>query len=175
MAIDDCNLRNYVKGHKYDQKLLDQTITELVLLVLKRHYQQYLFDDELQSVGRTKAIFLLNSEHVNSREKLVNFLYTGIRNEIGNTIKREKRGTGLKFDYNDEIVFEDYTTCSGSEDQMALSNIIEHMEPIVENLEDLGFNLEIEGLKKLYELKYEELPEFEAFVVKAAIARSLLR
>lgn len=173
MSIDNENLKDYANGGSYDPKLLEQTIQEVTLLVLKRHFQQCLFDEEIQSIGKFKAICLLNADHANSKENLVNFLYTGIRNEIGNTLKKEKRGTGIVVEYDEALSYGVPGNCSGIEEMQVSNKINENLKVIIENMEDLGFNLRIREVN-LYELEELELSELEVFAIRAAVARALL-
>jgi hypothetical protein len=92
VTIDVENLKKYLHEEPYDQPLLLSTLTDIAQLVIFRHFSSHVYRlDDLVSLGIEKAVVMLKRPDVKTGAKLVNFLYTGMRNTIGNDIKKEKR------------------------------------------------------------------------------------
>jgi len=90
--IDATNIAAFARGEEYDEQLLWDTSTEIIRLVISRHFSSYRYlHDDMFSVGYEKIISLLRSGHVDPSRNLVNFLYTGIRNSVGNWLKQNDR------------------------------------------------------------------------------------
>lgn len=90
--IDQEPLRSYLRGEMYDTALLESTIRDVIKVVYGRYYKGYPeLKEELANVGMEKAISLLHSEHADPTKNLVNFLFTGIRNEMSNFIRRSQK------------------------------------------------------------------------------------
>lgn len=174
MAIDNENLVKYVKKEKYDPILLDQTITEVTLLVLKRHYSQCIYDDEMLAVGRFKAIMLLNSDYASTQKLLTSFIFSGIRNEVGNILKKNKKGTRLLQQYGEAIICNCTTDHSYSEyDENEI--LKQEVDKIVNNFKILGIDLTDNFERFFHAYDEKELKGYSEFVLRAAFGRSLIR
>lgn len=76
----------------------------LCSIVLKRHFSflRFVEREDLMSIGYLTCIELLNSDKIDPSQNLFNYLYTGIRNNIGTYIGRFSREVPLDFDFLEE-------------------------------------------------------------------------
>ncbi len=83
-----------------NRDILVKKIEDLCKIVFSRHFYVNVNEKEdLLSVGMLKALDLLNSGYMDlSKGSMLNFLYTGIRNEMKNYLYRTTR----------EVFYEDY-------------------------------------------------------------------
>lgn len=175
MAIDNQNLVNYVSKNKFDANILQSTIQDISLIVIKRYYQQCMFDDEILAIGRYKALLLLNSEYANGQKNLVNFLFTGIRNEIGNTIKRNGKERDIMVDYNEAIYYDSFSFRHYTSEREALGRIQDNLKVILDNLELLGIDLSTFFDRFFNDPDESKLGTYGGFALRSAICRSLLQ
>jgi hypothetical protein len=103
--ISDKNLSLFVRGEKYDKYLLEATISDVVSLVIRRHFlprNPHLDIREVFSLGYCKAFIKLKEPWINPDIDLVIIVYSTARNEIGNflrKLRREKLTPDEDFDY----------------------------------------------------------------------------
>ena len=86
----------FTMGKQYDSELFTKAVISLSEVVVSRHFAQSLVSrEDLIAVGVEKAIRSLRASHFNPQSNIRGYLYTGIRNEVGNYLKREQRRGGL--------------------------------------------------------------------------------
>jgi hypothetical protein len=125
--ISATNLSSFVRGEKFDKHLLEATISDVVSVVIKRHFlprHPNLDVSELFSLGYCKAFAKLKERWINPKCDLVVIVYSTARNEIGNylrKLRRERLTDPEDFDFvrreNDEgediDIMEDLSICYG--------------------------------------------------------------
>lgn len=168
MAISNEVLKKYVLGQPYDSKLLYATINEIVYLVIRRHYSKYENDTELVSLGFFKATKSLSASHVNPGSVLTSYVYTGVRNEIGNYLKREAKFSKRELTQYDNCV----NSQSVLGDYLAEDSLNSRLNVLYSNFKMLGFDFKI-NLKGLLDGSEKEISGYKRFVLKAAFLREL--
>lgn len=145
-----------------------KALSTLVRTIIKRHFLEYpeRYYEDFYSIGLTKACQLIlqgsydpthprkykdkNGKERVSYPSLQGYLYTGIRNDIGNYINRQKS----------EGSEEDLQNLTYSEEKEDLRGLFISSE-FVSRLEfDFGFDRNV-LLTKLYDLGFEIEPEFD--------------
>lgn len=81
----------YSTGGTYDQEILAKCLTSLSEAVVSKHYGSYRGREDLVSSGVLKALCLLRAPFFDPKKNVRGFLYTGIRNEVGNLLRRDSR------------------------------------------------------------------------------------
>lgn len=126
-----------------------EELRKLCEIVLNNHYAYVAYCDreDLVAEGMLKCIELLRKGTFDpNRASLKNFLYTGIRNEMGNYLYRHKK----------EIPIEEFFGVSASPEEMSITvdyrRIEEFVKPfnrgvdytpwVIDRLEDLGFDVQ---------------------------------
>ena len=137
MVIDSENIRKYILHEPYDEHLLFSTLQDIARLVIHRHFSSHLYRfDDLESLGIEKAVVMLQRADTSVHKNLVNFLYTGMRNSIGNDIKRERR-------YSSQDQVDPFFTMERAAD-IRMSDLREsmlfHLREIVSRMRALGFD-----------------------------------
>jgi hypothetical protein len=92
--ISSDNLSKYVRGQKYDAHLLEATISDVVSVVIRRHFlhhSQNLDVSEMFSLGFAKAFMKLKESWINPNCDLVVIVYSTARNEIGNYLRKLRK------------------------------------------------------------------------------------
>lgn len=94
-----------------DYDLLGEKLLDLSGIVFRKHfYASYRDKDDLVSIGVLKALSLLDGGNFDERKgTLLNFLYTGMRNEMHNYLyhKNKKIKVGVEVsEYVEDIYFE---------------------------------------------------------------------
>lgn len=163
MSIDSDNLKRFVDTGKCNQKLLFQTLNEIVLLVVIRFYNNYLDDTEVFSLGITKATTLLMSKHVSSSKNLVSFVFSGVRNEIGNFLKKEKKFPSREISLYDSLDSEE--TVNGQ--LLAMDSIRQRVDEYESNLLNLGISIHLD-FREIIEGTGKEVEGYERFMLRAA-------
>lgn len=97
--IDTDNLKRFVRGEPYSPELVDETIRDITALVINRHFSKYVYlMDDMYGIAQEKAISLLRAPYIQLDRNLVNFLYTGIRNNIGHMVSAREKTTVMSAD-----------------------------------------------------------------------------
>lgn len=93
MTIHSEELRKYADGLPYDEKKLVSTIDDIYNVVVGRYYRDYdkypQYAEDLRNKSHMKVYDLLKQAHIKKGVNLVNTVFSGIRNEIGNFLKRK--------------------------------------------------------------------------------------
>lgn len=170
--ISQQQLKLYVEGRNstpealaergYSPEGLADTIREITFVVINRYYKWNMANvEEMVSLAACKAISLLSSPHVESNKNLVNLLFTGIRNEIGNQIKKDMRAREhakgvVKEDEEDEEGGEDYKACArenpmaNAETEIRYNQMRERIMYMVRGMETGEVQLDVVvGLKRV--------------------------
>lgn len=162
MSIDSENLKRFVDTGKCDQKLLFQTLNEIVLLVIIRFYSKYIDDSELFSIGISKATTLLMSKHVNSSKNIVSFVFSGVRNEIGNSLKKEK-----KYPSREISVYDADSTGTAGDNLCAMDSIERRVYEYESHFSELGIQTNLD-FKGILDGREKEVKGYERFMLRAA-------
>ena len=96
--ISSDNLSKYVRGEKYDAHLLEATLSDVVSVVIRRHFlhhSQNLDVSEMFSLGFTKSFMKLKEKWINPNCDLVVIVYSTARNEIGNYLRKMRKEKSL--------------------------------------------------------------------------------
>ncbi len=83
------SLQDFATDRSYDATELVAYLSCLVASVISRHFTNCPGREDLRSVGMGKALQLLRAPHADFKRNISTFLYTGIRNEITNYVRRE--------------------------------------------------------------------------------------
>lgn len=85
----------FAKGESYHQEALADGLRSLSEAVVSIHYPTFPERTELVSIGIDRAISLLKAPFFDPRKNIRGFLYTGIRNEVGNHLRKEARSVAV--------------------------------------------------------------------------------
>jgi hypothetical protein len=163
VAIDNTNLKLFVDHKSYDDNLLLETLKEIVFLVINRHYNKYIEDTELMSLGLFKAVDLLKSDHVNTNCNIVSFVYSGVRNELGNYIKKENRFVKRSLSFSD--IGEEETAVTGR--FFAIDSLQKRLSKFSSNFKKLGIPIDVNVQREARGIGREP-KGYEKFALKAA-------
>lgn len=81
----------FSQGRDYNAEVLTECLFSLSEAVVSIHYSGYWDREEMVSVGVEKALSLLKEPYFEPSKNIRGFLYTGIRNEVGNYLRRNSR------------------------------------------------------------------------------------
>lgn len=162
MSIDSENLKKFVDTGQCNQKLLFQTLNEIVFLVIIRYYSKYVDDTEIKSIGISKAITLLMSKYVNTSMNIVSFIFSGVRNEIGNSLKKEK-----KFPSREISVYDSDPRDMVQDSLCAMDSIERRINRYESHFSELGISIHVD-LNEIIEGREKEVEGYERFMLRAA-------
>lgn len=92
MTVNVDNLRRYVNKEPCDEALLFSTLQEMAQIVVRTYFSSFRYmEEDLISLGVERAVTSAREGWVDGRRNLFNCFYTGMRNVIGNYLRREKR------------------------------------------------------------------------------------
>ena len=172
MSFDNGNILAYTQGKSFNSKHLQESLTGVARLVLRRHYGNHIHDEDLEALGVCKGLHLLKSSHVKKSGDLFNFLYAGMRNEIGNWLKREKRGSEIR--KSDPPYFRQHGASFNLKKHPAFANLREGTKEILDRLRALGLDLSRETDRFFNTLDHTTLGEYAHFAIRASAVRTLI-
>jgi hypothetical protein len=184
--ISDANLSAFVRGEKYDKHLLEATISDVVSVVIRRHFlprHANLDISEVFSLGFCKAFMKLKEPWIDPSCDLVIIVYSTARNEIGNylrKLRREKLVSNDSFEFliDDESVIEE-------EERDVIDDLSVGYCDIVSRLKNLGISTcQIESFfpKDIENGQYREQgsqdrisrkTSYDWFSIKSAVIRTV--
>jgi hypothetical protein len=92
--IDLLPVRDFARGHPYDQPGLLQCCRDLTDTVFKTHFRNFTWDEELYSVAMLGILRVIRKGGVDTSRSPVAFfsyMYSTVRNSVGNYLKKEFR------------------------------------------------------------------------------------
>lgn len=125
-------------------------ILKLAEIVVNIHFSGYNYDkDELESIAVCKALELLNSGSFDSsRASLKNYLYSGMRNEVGNFLFKRRK---LVFWEDVDSFREEDVSCFEIDGEVIIRTIsnlgeefLEYIPIVVKALMGMGFTVNME-------------------------------
>lgn len=168
MTIDVNTLKSYVRREPYNEKFLWQTIKEITALVIKRHFSSFGYRDDFFSVATLKALTLLKAPYAVANNNLINFLYTGIRNEIGNNLRGEKNRKAAEEGLAEEQAPNRSFELQGS---LAMQDFIKQVNLISCNFRLCGIEIQSEVEDFLLTYDIDEKSPLCITAIKAAVYR----
>jgi len=92
-------VRDYVEGKPFNEPALLKVVTDLCDTVARMFFRADFCDDEMHATARCKVLELVCGGRVDfanfSNERCFTFLYTTIRNTMGNYLKRKGNGVAV--------------------------------------------------------------------------------
>lgn len=86
----------YAAGKPHHGETLASCLQSIAEAVVSIHYSGYPGRKELISIGIEKALTLLKADFFDPRKNIRGFLYTSIRNEVGNYLRKEARSVAVE-------------------------------------------------------------------------------
>ena len=178
--ISSDNLSKYVRGEKYDAQLLEATLSDVVSVVIRRHFSHHsqgLDPSEMFSLGFTKAFLKLREPWINPNCDLVVIVYSTARNEIGNYLRKLRRERLVEPDD-----FERVTSSEDEDGDFSLRDALTHgYTQVASRLTELGIrtcsidtffprDTKEEGSAHG---RHERKTTFDWFSIKSAIIRTV--
>lgn len=175
--IDMNQVIAFAENRKYDPRAFLETLDDIIRVVIRRHFP-YGDYEEFRSIGLERCIKLLRSDYVDLQSKsLLNFLYTGIRNEISNYIRSRQKRAWWEEEEIRTVPLTRETQLSATDpfyQNMCVETLWKNLDSLRKNLYNLGLSIDKECESFRENLDYEQGGRFFKTAVRVASWRTAL-
>jgi len=137
---------SYARGDKFDEKDFYLNLNKLVSVVINRYFRYYQDREELEAIANLEVIKLLKDEAFDESNKVLNYLFTGIRNRLTNFLYN----LNTKF----PLIVEDEATLDVSDETFDFHDVALPSDEYNDSWIDKKFGKNIDHYKGIYLFRF---------------------